>query len=48
MSALQFLAVLIVLFALFEIAVLLRAADSRDDICSPEWERRQMWRRCER
>ncbi len=29
---------------LFELVCLLAAADSRDDIDSPEWERRQTWR----
>lgn len=29
---------------LFELAVWLAAADSRDNIDSPEWDRRQTWR----
>jgi hypothetical protein len=35
-------AVLVVI--MFELACWLAAADSRDDMDSPEWERRQTWR----
>ncbi len=41
---LEFLLVCLIAFILLDIASLIWGIDSRDDIDSPEWRRRQEWR----